>query len=191
MPATDRLRIAFASLFVNYKGPQTLVNALGILHREGIDFDCTFAGEAPDADLAARCRDFVERNGMAGKVRFTGFLDRRGLSDLFARCNVLVFPSVFQEPFGISQVEAMAAGLTVIGSGTGGSGEVLRDGVDGLLFKAEDHEALADRLRSLVRDRAAWQRMALSGRDRARDFTVARSVDRIEAVFEELIAQKG
>ncbi|WP_434625536.1 glycosyltransferase family protein [Azospirillum sp. B2RO_4] len=191
MPAPDRLRIAFASLFVNYKGPQTLVNALGILHREGVDFDCTFAGEAPDAELSARCRDFVERNGMAGKVRFTGFLDRRGLSDLFARCNVLVFPSVFQEPFGISQVEAMAAGLTVVGSGTGGSGEVLRDGVDGLLFKAEDHEALADRLRRLVRDRAAWQRMALSGRDRARDFTVARSVDRIEAVFEELIAQKG
>jgi glycosyltransferase involved in cell wall biosynthesis len=190
MPATDRLRIAFASLFVNYKGPQTLVAALGILHREGIDFDCTFAGEAPDADLAARCRDFVERNGMAGKVRFTGFLDRRGMSDLFARCNVLVFPSVFQEPFGISQVEAMAAGLTVVGSGTGGSGEVLRDGVDGLLFKAEDHEALADRLRSLVRDRAAWLRMALSARDRARDFTVARSVDRIETVFEELIAQK-
>lgn len=191
MPSTDRLRIAFASLFVNYKGPQTLIAALGILHREGIDFDCTFAGEAPDASLADRCRDFVEHNGMAGKVRFTGFLDRRGMSDLFARCNVLVFPSVFQEPFGISQVEAMAAGLTVIGSGTGGSGEVLRDGVDGLLFKAEDHEALADRLRSLVRDRAAWLRMALSGRDRARDFTVSRSVDRIEAVFEELIKQKG
>ena len=194
MPSTDRLRIAFASLFVNYKGPQTLINALAILHREGIDFDCTFAGEAPDGDLAARCRDFVERHGMADKVRFTGFLDRRGLSGLFARCNVLVFPSVFQEPFGISQVEAMAAGLTVIGSGsgsgTGGSGEVLRDGVDGLLFKAEDHEALADRLRSLVGDRAAWLRMALSGRDRARDFTVARSVDRIEAVFEELIARK-
>ncbi|QCG92290.1 glycosyltransferase (plasmid) [Azospirillum sp. TSH100] len=191
MPSTDRLRIAFASLFVNYKGPQTLVNALGILHREGIDFDCTFAGEAPDAELAARCRDFVERHGMTGKVRFTGFLDRRGMSDLFARCNVLVFPSVFQEPFGISQVEAMAAGLTVIGSGTGGSGEVLRDGVDGLLFKAEDHEALAGCLRRLIGDRAAWLRMALSGRDRARDFTVARSVDRIEAVFEELIAQKG
>lgn len=191
MPSTDRLRIAFASLFVNYKGPQTLVNALGILHREGIDFDCTFAGEAPDADLAARCRDYVQRHGMAGKVTFTGFLDRRGLSGLFARCNVLVFPSVFQEPFGISQVEAMAAGLTVVGSGTGGSGEVLRDGVDGLLFKAEDHEALAACLRRLIADRAAWQRMALSGRDRARDFTVARSVDRIEAVFEELIAQKG
>ena len=190
MPSTDRLRIAFASLFVNYKGPQTLVNALAILHREGIDFDCTFAGEAPDADLATRCRDYVQRHGMAGKVTFTGFLDRRGLSGLFARCNVLVFPSVFQEPFGISQVEAMAAGLTVVGSGTGGSGEVLRDGVDGLLFKAEDHEALAACLRRLIVDRAAWQRMALSGRARARDFTVARSVDRIEAVFEELIMQK-
>ncbi|MBK1840750.1 glycosyltransferase [Azospirillum sp. YIM B02556] len=190
MPATDRLRIAFASLVVNYKGPQTLINALGILHTQGIDFDCTLAGEAPDVDLLARCQDYIQRHGMAGKVRFAGFLDRRGLSDLFACCNVLVFPSVFQEPFGISQVEAMAAGLTVIGSGTGGSGEVLRDGVDGLLFPAEDHEALAGRLRRLVEDRAGWLRLALSGRDRARDFTVARSVDRIEKVFEALIAHK-
>lgn len=191
MPSTDRLRIAFAGLVVNYKGPQTLINALGILHRQGIDFECTLAGEAPDADLLARCRDYVQRQGMAGKIAFTGFLDRRGLSGLFARCNVLVFPSVFQEPFGISQVEAMAAGLTVVGTGTGGSGEVLRDGIDGLLFGAEDHEALATRLRSLVEDRAGWLRMAMSGRDRARDFTVARSVDRIEAVFEELIGMKG
>ena len=190
MPATDRLRIAFASLITQYKGPQTLINALGILHAQGLDFDCTLAGEAPDAGLLARCRDYVQHHGMAGKVRFAGFLDRRGLSDLFARSNVLVFPSVFQEPFGISQVEAMAAGLTVIGSGTGGSGEVLRDGVDGLLFPAEDHDALAGRLRHLVEDRAGWLRMALSGRDRARGFTVARSVDRIERVFEELILRK-
>lgn len=191
MPATDRLRIAFAGLITLYKGPQTLINALGILHRQGIDFDCSIAGEAPDADLLARCRDFIERQGMADKVRFTGFLDRRGLSDLFARSNVLVFPSVFQEPFGITHVEAMAAGLAVISSGTGGSRDILRDGVDGLLFPAEDHEALAARLRGLVEDRAAWIRLALSGRDRARDFTVARSVDRIEAVFDELIAAKG
>ncbi|WP_109105593.1 glycosyltransferase [Azospirillum sp. TSO35-2] len=190
MPVPDRLRIAFASLITLYKGPQTLINALGVLHRQGIDFDCTIAGEAPDADLLARCREFIEHQGMADKVRFTGFLDRRGLSDLFARSNVLVFPSVFQEPFGITHVEAMAAGLAVISSGTGGSAEILRDGVDGLLFPAEDHEALAARLRRLVEDRAAWARLALSGRDRARDFTVARSVDRIEAVFEELAALK-
>jgi glycosyltransferase involved in cell wall biosynthesis len=190
MPATDRLRIAFASLFVPYKGPQTLVNAMGILHREGLDFDCTLAGEEADTGLLERCRAYAVQQGMGGKIHFPGFLDRRGLSALFDRCNVLVFPSVFQEPFGITQVEAMAAGLTVVGSGTGGSGEIVRDGVDGLLFPAEDHAALADRLRRLIADPAGWLRMALSGRERARDFTVARSIDRIEAVFEELIARK-
>jgi hypothetical protein len=45
-------------------------------------------------------------------------------------------------------------------------------------------------LRRLIADPAGWLRMALSGRERARDFTVARSIDRIEAVFEELIARK-
>jgi len=187
MPSLDRLRIAFASLYVVYKGPQVLLNALNLLHHAGVDFDCVMAGEAPDADLLERSRAFCEKNGLSGKIRFQGFLDRRGMVELFARSNVLVFPSVFQEPFGISQVEAMAAGLTVVTSATGGSGEIVRHGVDGLHFASGNHEDLAAKLRGLAADRDGWARLAQAGRSRAFEFAVGRSVDRIEAVFTELL----
>lgn len=189
-PAFDRLRIVFASLFVDYKGPHVLANALGLLHRQGVDFTCTFAGDTPNPSLFANVRDYAERQGFAAKVRWTGFLDRRGLAELFERSNVLAFPSSFEEPFGISQVEAMAAGLTVISSGTGGSREIVRDGTDGLLFRVNDHEDLAARLKDLSDDPAAWARLARAGQERAFAFTVARSVDRIEATFEELLERK-
>lgn len=190
MPAFDRLRIAYASLVVLYKGAQTLVHALALLHAQGIDFECAIAGEAPDPALLESCRALCERVGMAHKVRFLGFQDRRGMAELFARSNVLAFPSLFQEPFGISQVEAMAAGLTVVTSGTGGSREIVRDGVDGLVFTPGDAEDLAAKLRGLAGDRERWARIALAGRERARDFTVARSVDAIEAIFAELTAAR-
>ncbi|MBY6266501.1 glycosyltransferase (plasmid) [Azospirillum sp. 412522] len=190
MPAFDRLRIAFASLFVNYKGADTLMNALAVLHASGIEFDCAIAGETPDATLLDAARDLCRRTGMADKVRFLGFQDRRGMAALFARSNVLAFPSFFQEPFGISQVEAMAAGLTVVTSGTGGSREIVRDGVDGLVFTPGDHQDLAAKLSGLVGDRSRWMRLALAGRERAAEFTVARSVDRIEEVFAELLGRR-
>ncbi|CAO3441225.1 glycosyltransferase family protein [Azospirillum endophyticum] len=190
LPDLDRLRIVFAGLYVAYKGPQVLLNALALLHRAGLDFECVMAGEGADAGLLERSQAFCQTQGLAGKVRFQGFLDRRGLFDLFARSNVLVFPSVFQEPFGISQVEAMAAGLTVMTSATGGSGEIVRHGVDGLHFASEDPADLAAKLRSLLDDRAGWARLAQAGRARAFAFTVGGSVDRIEAIFTELLARR-
>ncbi len=190
-PSFDRLRIAFASLFVDYKGPQVLANALALLHARGVPFTCTFAGDTPNAELLGRVRDYFSRQGFADKVRWIGFQDRRGLSELFDRANVLVFPSVIEEAFGISQVEAMAAGIAVVSSGTGGGVEIIRDGVDGLLFKNNDHEHLADRLAALAADPAGWARLARAGQERAFAFTVAASVDRLEATFEELLSARG
>ncbi|WP_298377021.1 glycosyltransferase [Azospirillum sp.] len=188
LPGRDRLRVVFASLFVNYKGPHVLANALALLHRWGVDFTCVFAGDRPDPNLFADIRDYCARQGFADKVTYPGFLDREGLARLFDRSNVLVFPSSFDEPFGISQVEAMAAGLTVVSSGTGGSQEIVRDGIDGVLFAVNDPEQLAIKLKGLVEDPDGWARLARAGQQRAFSFTVARTVDRIEATFEDLLA---
>ncbi len=191
LPDCDQLRIVFAGLCVADKGPQVLLNALALLHQAGIDFECVMAGEGADAGLLERSQAFCQAQGLVGKVRFQGFPDRRGLFALFARSNVLVFPSVSPVAFGISQVEAMAAGLTVVTSATGGSGEVVRHGADGLHFASEDPADLAAKLRGLLEDRSGWARLAQAGRARAFAFTVGRSVDRIEAIFTELLARRG
>jgi glycosyltransferase involved in cell wall biosynthesis len=125
---------------------------------------------------------------MEAKVRFTGFLDRRGLSELFARSNVLVFPSQFPEPFGISQVEALAAGLVVVSSGTGGAKEIIRDDVDGLLFSAGNEADLANKLSRLARDRVLMTRLQRSAQSRAITFSVENAVRKIEALATDMQA---
>lgn len=188
LPDTQRLRICYASLMLPYKGADTLVRALVRLHEAGLDFEAEIAGDAPDAKFLAEMQELVRTRGLAEKVRFAGFLDRRGLAALFARSNVLAFPSRFQEPFGISQVEALAAGLVVVSSGTGGAREIIRDRVDGLLFNAGDDADLAGKLAMLARSPEAMARLQRQGQARAMAFAVENSVRKIEALAGELVA---
>ena len=188
LPDTRRLRICYASLVLPYKGVDTLVRALGRLHQAGVEFTAEIAGDAPDVAFLDQLRDYVRSNGMEGKVQFTGFLDRRGLSALFARSNVLVFPSRFQEPFGISQVEALAAGLVVVSSGTGGAKEIIRDRTDGLLFTPGSDSDLAGKLLDLARNPELMARLQRSGQSRAMTFSVENAVKKIETLAGEMQA---
>lgn len=183
---SNGLRIAYASIVAPYKGAHVLVEALARLNALGIAFTAEIAGEALDPAYADKLRDYCARNGLAGRVSFPGFLGREGLASLFARSNVLVFPSQFAEPFGISQVEAMASGLVVITSGTGGAAEVVRDGLDGLVYKADDAAALSGRLRMLALERGLFQRLQAASQRRALGFSVDAAVRRIEALSAEL-----
>jgi glycosyltransferase involved in cell wall biosynthesis len=188
LPDPGRLRICFAGLVLPFKGVHVLVDALIRLHRAGVDFTAELAGDAPDAKFLAQMQATLAAAGLAEKVRFTGFLDRSALAALFARNNVLVFPTLTPEPFGISHVEAMAAGLVVVSSGTGGAKEIVRPNLDGLISEAGRGDELARQLFSLLQDPPMMERLQRAGQTRAMGFAVEHSVTKIERLFEELLA---
>jgi glycosyltransferase involved in cell wall biosynthesis len=187
LPDGGRLRICFASLVLAFKGAHILVEALIRLHQAGVDFTAEIAGDAPDAKFLAHLRESIRAAGLEHKVSFTGFLDRAALSALFARSNVLVFPTLTPEPFGISHVEAMAAGLVVITSGTGGAKEIVRHAIDGLISEPGRSDELARQIFSLIQDPALMVRLQRAGQARAMAFAVEHSVVKIERWFEDLL----
>jgi spore coat protein SA len=84
-----------------------------------------------------------------GSVQFTGYLHHdRDLPAWFQRATFLASPSIFQEPFGLVNTEAMACATPVIGSRRGGIPEVLGD--TGLLIDPEDIEGFADAMSMLL-----------------------------------------
>ena len=191
-PALDKLRIVYASIVLPYKGPHILINALKRLHDSGIDFYCSIAGTSTDQSFVDSLKSYVNGTGMEDKIHFLGFLAREELKNLFARHNVLVFPSIVKEAFGISQVEAMAAGLTVVTSGTGGAKEIVEHGVSGIIFKTEDDTSLAEELIQLTKDPLKCRQIALAGQRRAIEkFDIERSVDSLESCFARLLQTKG
>ncbi|GGA40202.1 hypothetical protein CYANOKiyG1_58420 [Okeania sp. KiyG1] len=187
-PKFEKLRIAFASLVLPYKGPQTLVEAMSILHKAGIDFHCSIAGDTPDENFLNQLKSFTRSQGIEDKVDFLGYLSRPQLLNLYGTHNVFVFPSVWQEPFGISQIEGMAAGMLLITSGTGGASEVVKNNVSGLTFPPGNAESLAAALIKLVEDREGWKNIAMTGVKRAFEiFDIERSVDILESKFDEIL----
>jgi glycosyltransferase involved in cell wall biosynthesis len=77
---------------------------------------------------------------------------------------VVVAPSLWQEPFGLVAVEAMAAGKPVIASRTGGLADIVRDGESGLLVPPGDAPALAAALERLLDDIALRRAMGARAR---------------------------
>jgi glycogen synthase len=189
LPPRDRLRIAYASLVAPYKGADVLIEALSLLHDAGVEFEATIAGGTFVPEFAAALEEFVTAEGMQSKVKFTGALSRQELIELYKTHNVLAFPSRFEEPFGISQIEAMAAGLTLVTSGTGGAGEIVAvSGQDGLLFESENPLDLADVLAALPADPERWRTIAVNGQQRAMtEFSQTKAVEQLEQVFQDLV----
>lgn len=192
-PQWGQLRLAYAGLLMPYKGAHLLVEALAHLHRAGISFECTLAGDSTSPEYLDRLRAIAAESGFLDRLRFPGYLGKGELAALFARSNVLVFPSVFAEPFGKTQIEAMAAGMLAVSSGSGGAGEIIRHAENGLLFRAGDARDLAEKLAAVHRQPAAAAKIAAAGQASAFRFTTAASVDRLEALFQELItaARRG
>jgi len=192
LPNRDHLRIAYASLVMGYKGADVLIEALAILQTLEINFTATIAGGNFYQDYVDALQQFVVNEGMGDRVQFVGALSRRELIEMYKIHNVLVFPSRFQEPFGISQIEAMAAGLALITSGTGGSREIIEDGQDALMFESENPIDLADKLSFLAAEPTRWEEIAQRGQQKAMNkFNQLNAAVELEALFQRLIDLKA
>lgn len=183
-PSYETLRICYASIVLPYKGPHVLIDALKIVYQEGYDFTCEIAGPTTNQDFVNDLKDFVKVSGLNDRIKFLGLLNREELKCLFGRSNMLIFPSVFEEPFGISQVEAMASGIVVLTSGTGGTREIIEHQQSGIIFQSENPTSLANEIINLYKNQKKWQQLALAGQQRAvKSFDINISVTQLEQQF--------
>lgn len=106
--------------------------------------------------------------GIAGRVRFTGYVDDADLPALLSGALAFVFPSLY-EGFGMPVLEAMACGTPVLTSITSALPEVAGDAA--LLVAPHDTHALADALARLAHDAPLRERLHADGRARAATFT--------------------
>jgi glycosyltransferase involved in cell wall biosynthesis len=88
-------------------------------------------------------------------------------------CTLAVVPSLWPEPFGLTAVEAMAAGRPVVASDTGGLRDIVAHEETGLLVPPGDATALRDAVARLLGDPAERQRMGAAARERSRRFAAS------------------
>ncbi|MFC4556445.1 glycogen synthase [Georgenia faecalis] len=193
----ERPAVVFVGRITRQKGLPHLLRAVAGLPPEVQVVLCAGAPDTPE--IAAEVDGLVERlrARREGVVWISEMLPRPDLIAVLAAGTVFVCPSVY-EPLGIVNLEAMAVGLPVVGSATGGIPEVVDDGVTGLLVPIEQvgdgtgtpvdparfEEDLLDRLTALVTDPERAREMGRASRRRVEDhFSWAAVADRTLDVY--------
>jgi glycogen(starch) synthase len=140
--------ILFAGRVCKEKGVETLLTGMVSLRkRSGLERTrLTIVGPIDNCEYQAYLRYRIKQLGLEDAVTLLPARPRAAMSSLYASHDVFVFPSEWSEPFALTLLEAMATGIPVITTTTGGSAEIARDGDNCLVFRAGDEEELAAKL---------------------------------------------
>jgi glycosyltransferase involved in cell wall biosynthesis len=183
----DPFRVVYAGQLLDYKGVHTMMDAVAMLARSRGPraMEVTVAGSGP-AEYRERLAAIAGKAGF--DARFPGRLAQAELAGLYRENDVLVFPSIWEEPFGLTHLEAMASGTPVVSTANGGQGEFLEDGVNALVFSPGDTEALAACLSRLMEDENLRRDLAIRGRERVESrYNLSRYVDDLVRFLEDAV----
>lgn len=189
-PVAGSLRLVYTGGLVAHKGVHTAIDALGWLKTHGALDGLQLAvvgGGHPDYEAQLRAR--AQTLGVGGHVTFCGRVPRSDIPDILAGYDVFLFTSVYEEPIARSVMEAMAVGLAVIATPVGGQTEMLRDGLNALVYEPDNAMQLAAKILTLKCDPEMRQRIAEAGCQMVQErFTLSRMVDELETWLEEIAA---
>jgi glycosyltransferase involved in cell wall biosynthesis len=187
-PTNGTLHVLGVGRLVAKKGFDVLVDACAILERRGVPFEALIVGQDDKHGEAVRRR--IAELGLVDKVRLPGAMGPQELLAQYRRADALCMPCRLlpDDRDGIPNVlvEAMAAGTPVVATGVSGIPELVQDGVNGLLVRPEDPEALADALLRVHRDSELAECLRSAARETvSRRFDGDRLARRLAALFEE------
>jgi glycosyltransferase involved in cell wall biosynthesis len=180
------LRLLYAGQLSRTKGVHTLLRALEQLRAKGrSDFHLNIAGTGVPA-YRAELEAIRTQGYLIDAVTFLGQIPHDRMTSVYQDHHVLVFPSEWEEPFGLSHLEAMACGTAVISTTTGGSAELIRHQKNGLAFKAGDVGELESQILILLDSERERRRLVDGGRAWVEEHhSFDGYVDRLEAFLSE------
>jgi len=158
---SQRIRCLAVARLIERKGLGDLIRALALLERGR--FELEIVGGGADQSVL---RDLAAQLGVAEDIRFLGPLPRAEVAERYRAADLFTLPSS-AEAFGNVFAEALASGLPIVGSATGGIPDLVEHGSNGLLVPPGDVHALAGAIRYLADDPDLRVEMALRNRVKA------------------------
>jgi PEP-CTERM/exosortase A-associated glycosyltransferase len=180
--------VGFVGSFYAYEGLDLLIAALPQLLRLRSDVRLLIVGGGPQGGALKAQAQVL---GVADKVVFTGRVPHAEVARYYDLIDVLAYPRhsmrLTELVTPLKPLEAMAQGRVLVASDVGGHREMVRHGENGILFEADNVDALARALFSLIDDRSQWPQLRAAGRryveaERNWKDSVARYVSPYEAI---------
>ena len=164
--------LVFSGMLVEEKGILELIQAiktLSIPHLKLLIIGASFYGQdMKKSPFVKRLED--ESESVKDQVVFTGFVPYEQIPSYLKMADVAVVPSMWEEPFGLTVAEAMAAGLPLITTRSGGIPEIC-EGVAEIVDRENVVAHLADAIKGLYEDTARRRTMAEAALERSKLFS--------------------
>lgn len=175
----SRMELIFVGRLIRDKGVHLLLEALSRLEPE---FDChaTIVGSGPEYDALVQQAEALQ---LQEKVNFLG--KRMDVPELLWQADWFVHPAICQEGFGITLIEAMAAGIPCIAFNGGAIPEIIDHGKDGYLVEMGSVEAMAEAIRQAYRQHNtdAYRQMSAAAIKKAKTFHIRDMVRQLESFY--------
>lgn len=176
---TEKVSLGFVGSLAPHKGIETLLRSARQLGN----------GRASVHVYGRPCTEsygaYLTRTYESDDVVFHG---HKRPEEIYPALDVLVVPSMWNEPFGRIVPEANAFGVPVVASNRGGLPEIVRENENGFVFDIDEPDSLTRTLTRLVEDRSWKNRMPEAARRHARSFSVNAITDQYEALYREVLA---
>jgi glycosyltransferase involved in cell wall biosynthesis len=186
--ARDVWTIGTVAMFRPRKGIEVLLEAIADLRERGCPVRLRAVGGFETPNYEREAKQFADRLGLDGSVEWTGF--RRDVNAELAAMDVFILPSLISEGMPLAILEAMAAGVPVIGTRVDGITDVVRDGIDGLLTAPGDRRDLASAIERIIRGDVDWPAIrAAAHRRQANEFSDHSMAAGVAAVYDKWISQ--
>lgn len=181
--------VLFAGQVIERKGVKELLDAWKKIDSEKYRSKLVLIGDDIQNDGAYRKQMQTYARSEGIQATFMGF--QHNVPEWLQAADIAVVPSR-EEPLGNATLEAMATGLPVIGTITGGIPEMIENERTGLLVQANDPDGIANAMQRLLADPVMAQKLGLAGRVRCeRIFSIDKHTDAMIKVFQGLLHRKG
>jgi len=167
IPDEGPLKIVCVARLIERKGQHFLIKAVKRLIESGVNVVLNLIGTG---DSQREYEIHARKSGIQDRVRFVGYVPREEIVSYYQAAHVFALPS-YNEGMSLAVLEAMAAGLPVIVTRTGGTAELVEEGVNGFVFDWADVTTLTKRIQILANDRALARRMGAASRRRAMHYS--------------------
>lgn len=179
------IHVATVAALTPEKGHETILEAARFLKTRFPNVRYLFVGEGP---LRTTLESQAHAFQISDQIHFLGF--RTDSEALVKHCEIFCLPSL-SEGLSSAILAAMAAGLPVIATDTGGIPELVEDGFTGILVPPKSSVPLSQALARLFEDERLRRRLGEAGRKRVEmEFTLSKKLDRTENLYRRLLQSR-